>query len=165
LRPRYKTGLCPSLSATHGCPSLQAHPQCLQLTHHTLNHISTQYLSENVFHGGVVPLCGSAAQTGTRGRRTALHSIRNQRLTRNHLEITAHGAHPKTTGGLLMSGRRPNWDSGEPDLWSNGSVFMGPRDPISIDPSPHIPLQQTTATANCDDIDPYACTPQTSIPW
>ncbi len=20
-------------------------------------------------------------------------------------------------------------------------------------------------TANCDDIDPYACTPQTSVPW
>src|SRR5215213_8690481 len=48
-------------------------------------------------------------------------------------------------GGLLMSGRRLTSDSGEPDLWSNGSVFMGPREPISIDPSPHIPLQQTTA--------------------
>src|SRR5215211_3663449 len=44
-----------------------------------------------------------------------------------------------------MSGRRLTSDSGEPDLWSNGSVFMGPREPISIDPSPHIPLQQTTA--------------------
>jgi hypothetical protein len=43
-----------------------------------------------------------------------------------------------------MSGRRPNCDSGEPDLWSNGSVFMGPREPISIDPSPQISLQQTT---------------------
>src|SRR5215213_2659390 len=51
------------------------------------------------------------------------------------------------TGGLLMSGRRLTSDSGEPDLWSNGSVFMGPREPISIDPSPHIPLQQTTARA------------------
>src|SRR5215213_12028717 len=50
-------------------------------------------------------------------------------------------------GGLLMSGRRLTSDSGEPDLWSNGSVFMGPREPISIDPSPHIPLQQTTVTA------------------
>ena len=43
-----------------------------------------------------------------------------------------------------MSGRRPNCDSGERDLWSNGSVFMEPSKPISIDPSPHIPLQQTT---------------------
>src|SRR5215211_6137934 len=43
-----------------------------------------------------------------------------------------------------MSGRRPNCDSGEPDLWSNGSVFMEPSKPISIDPSPHIPLQETT---------------------
>src|SRR5215213_11373206 len=50
-------------------------------------------------------------------------------------------------GGLLMSGRRLTSDSGEPDLWSNGSVFMGPREPISIDPSPHIPLQQTTVMA------------------
>src|SRR5215213_5591478 len=49
-------------------------------------------------------------------------------------------------GGLLMSGRRLTSDSGEPDLWSNGSVFMGPREPISIDPSPHIPLQQTTVS-------------------
>src|SRR5215210_2071626 len=48
-------------------------------------------------------------------------------------------------GGLLMSGRRPNSDSGEPDLWSNGSVFMGSKEPISVDPSPQIPLQQTTA--------------------
>jgi hypothetical protein len=47
-------------------------------------------------------------------------------------------------GGLLMSGRRSNCDSGEPDLWSNGSVFMGQSAPTSIDPSPHIPLQQTT---------------------
>ena len=47
-------------------------------------------------------------------------------------------------GGLLMSGR-PKSDSGEPDLWSNGSVFEEPRESISIDPSPHIPLQQTTA--------------------
>src|SRR5215218_7832528 len=60
------------------------------------------------------------------------------------------------TGGLLMSGRRPNSDSGEPDSWSNGSVFMRPREPIWIDPSLHIPLQQSTATADCDDIDPYA---------
>jgi hypothetical protein len=29
-------------------------------------------------------------------------------------------------------------------LWSNGSVFMGQCEPISIDPGPHIPLQQTT---------------------
>ena len=43
-----------------------------------------------------------------------------------------------------MSGRRPNYDLGEPDLWSNGSVFMGQCEPISIDPGPHIPLQQTT---------------------
>jgi hypothetical protein len=43
-----------------------------------------------------------------------------------------------------MSGRRPNCDSGEPDLWSNGSVFKRPREPSSIDPSPHILLQQTT---------------------
>jgi GH25 family lysozyme M1 (1,4-beta-N-acetylmuramidase) len=43
-----------------------------------------------------------------------------------------------------MSGRRPNSDSGEPDLWSNGSVFMGSKEPISVDPSPQIPLQQTT---------------------
>jgi transposase len=47
-----------------------------------------------------------------------------------------------------MSGRRLTSDSGEPDLWSNGSVFMGPREPISIDPSPHIPLQQTTVKAD-----------------
>ena len=47
-------------------------------------------------------------------------------------------------GGLLMSGRRPNSDSGERDLWSNGSVFMGSKEPISVDPSPQIPLQQTT---------------------
>jgi hypothetical protein len=50
----------------------------------------------------------------------------------------------RVIGGLLMSGRRPKSDSGEPDLWSNGSVFMEPSEPISIDPSPHIPLQQTT---------------------
>src|SRR5215211_9392553 len=50
---------------------------------------------------------------------------------------------------LLMSGRRPNCDSGKPDLWSNGSVFMGPREPISIDPCPHILLQQTTAMVCC----------------
>jgi hypothetical protein len=41
-------------------------------------------------------------------------------------------------GDLLMSGRSPYCDSGEPDLWSNGSVFMGPSELISIDPSPHI---------------------------
>jgi hypothetical protein len=52
-----------------------------------------------------------------------------------------------TSGGLLMSGRRPNSDSGEPDLWSNGSVFMGSKEPISVDPSPQISLQQTTARA------------------
>jgi hypothetical protein len=46
-----------------------------------------------------------------------------------------------------MSGSRPDCDSGEPDLWSNGSVIMGPREPISIDPSLHIPLQQTTDKA------------------
>ncbi len=51
-------------------------------------------------------------------------------------------------GGLLMSGRRPNRDSGEPDLWSNRSVFQEPSEPISIDPSPHIPLQQTTVIRN-----------------
>jgi hypothetical protein len=51
-----------------------------------------------------------------------------------------------------MSGRRPYRDSEKPDLWSNGSVFMGPREPIPIDPSPHIPLQQTTATADCTDV-------------
>jgi hypothetical protein len=59
------------------------------------------------------------------------------------------------TGGLLMSGRRLNCRSGEPDLWSYGSVFMGPREPISFDPSPHIPLQQTTVTADFSVIDPY----------
>jgi hypothetical protein len=47
-----------------------------------------------------------------------------------------------------MSGRRPNCDSGEPDLWSNGSVFEEPSEPISIDPSPHIPLQHTTVKAS-----------------
>jgi hypothetical protein len=46
--------------------------------------------------------------------------------------------------GLLISGRRPNYDSGEPVLGSNGSIFMGPSAPISIAPSPHIPLRQTT---------------------
>src|SRR5215217_84072 len=51
-------------------------------------------------------------------------------------------------GGLLMSGRRPNSDSGEPDSWSNGSVFMRPREPIWIDPSLHIPLQQSTDMGN-----------------
>jgi hypothetical protein len=67
-----------------------------------------------------------------------------------------HGRHlPRTTiGGLLMSGRRPNCDPGEPNLWSNGSVFMGPREPISIDPSPHILLQQTTAMAAYTVIEP-----------
>ena len=43
-----------------------------------------------------------------------------------------------------MSGRMSDCDSGEPDLWSNGSVFMGLIEPISLDPSPHILLQQTT---------------------
>ena len=47
-------------------------------------------------------------------------------------------------GGLLMSERRSDCDWGEPDLWSNGGVFVGPSEPISIDPSLHIPLQQTT---------------------
>jgi hypothetical protein len=61
------------------------------------------------------------------------------------------------SGGLLMSGRRSDCDSGEPNLWSNGSVFIEPSASISIDPSPHIPLQQTTVTAGCGDIDP--CTP------
>jgi hypothetical protein len=28
------------------------------------------------------------------------------------------------SGDLLISKRRPNCDSGEPDLWSNGSVLM-----------------------------------------
>jgi hypothetical protein len=32
---------------------------------------------------------------------------------------------------------------------------MGPREPISIDASLHIPLQQTTATADFSVIDPY----------
>src|SRR5215203_7520142 len=58
------------------------------------------------------------------------------------------------SGGLLMSGRRPNSDSGEPDLCSNGSVFMGSKEPISVDPSPQIPLQQTTVTAVPVSIDP-----------
>jgi hypothetical protein len=49
-----------------------------------------------------------------------------------------------SSGGLLMSRRRPTSDSGEPDLWSNGSIFTEPSEPISIDRSPHIPLQQTT---------------------
>jgi hypothetical protein len=62
----------------------------------------------------------------------------------------------RPTGGLLMSGRRSDCDSGEPNLWSNGSVFIEPSASMSIDPSLHIPLQQTTATADCDDIDPYA---------
>jgi hypothetical protein len=44
----------------------------------------------------------------------------------------------------LMSGRSANCDSGEPDPWSKESVFMGPSAPISIDPSLHIQLQQTT---------------------
>jgi hypothetical protein len=57
------------------------------------------------------------------------------------------------SGGLLMSGRRPDCDSGEPDLWSKGSVSMGPNAPISIDPSLHIQLQQTIATADCVDVD------------
>jgi len=43
-------------------------------------------------------------------------------------------------------------DGREPDLGSNGRVFMGPREPISIDLSPHIPLQQTTVTADCNDV-------------
>ena len=59
-----------------------------------------------------------------------------------------------TIGCLLMSGRRLNSDSGEPDWWSNGSVFMGSKEPISVDPSPQIPLQQTTAISGCDSIDP-----------
>jgi hypothetical protein len=50
-------------------------------------------------------------------------------------------------GGLLMSGRRSNCDSGDPGLWSNGSVLEEPCEPISIDPSPHILLQQTTVSA------------------
>jgi hypothetical protein len=49
------------------------------------------------------------------------------------------------SGGLLVSGRRPDWDSEVPDLWSNGSAFMGLSAPISINPSPHIQIQQTTA--------------------
>jgi hypothetical protein len=43
-----------------------------------------------------------------------------------------------------MSGRRANCDSGEPDPWSKESAFMGPSAPMSIDPSLHIQLQQTT---------------------
>jgi DNA-binding response OmpR family regulator len=58
------------------------------------------------------------------------------------------------SGRLLMSGRRPNCDSGKPDLWSNGSVFTEPSEPISIDPSPHIPLQQTTVRAGDVSLDP-----------
>jgi DNA-binding response OmpR family regulator len=58
------------------------------------------------------------------------------------------------SSGLLMSVRRLNCDSGKPDLWSNGSVFMGPREYISIDPSPHIPLQQTTVRAGDVSLDP-----------
>jgi hypothetical protein len=50
----------------------------------------------------------------------------------------------RCSGGLLMSGRRPDCELGDPDLWSKGSVCMGPSKPISIDPSAHIPLQQTT---------------------
>jgi hypothetical protein len=50
-------------------------------------------------------------------------------------------------GGLLMSGRRANCDSGEPDPWSRESVFMRPSGPISIDPSLHIQLQQTTSSS------------------
>jgi hypothetical protein len=51
----------------------------------------------------------------------------------------------RCNGGLLMSGRRASCDSGEPDPWSKESVFMGPSAPVSIDPSLHIQLQQTTA--------------------
>ena len=46
-----------------------------------------------------------------------------------------------------MSGRRANCDSGEPDPWSKESVFMRPSGPISIDPSLHIQLQQTTGSS------------------
>ena len=46
--------------------------------------------------------------------------------------------------GLLMSGKL-DYDSGEPVLGSNGSIFMGPSAPLSIDPTSHIQLQQTTA--------------------
>src|SRR5215203_5262058 len=68
------------------------------------------------------------------------------------------------SGGLLMSGRRPNSDSGEPDLCSNGSVFMGSKEPISVDPSPQIPLQQTTATAFLEKGEPFReRSPQHSI--
>jgi len=57
-------------------------------------------------------------------------------------------------GSLLMSGRRSKSDTGEPDLWSNGSVFEVLREPISIDPSLHISLQQTTLIAGCNDLGP-----------
>jgi hypothetical protein len=67
--------------------------------------------------------------------------------------------HLAPIGGLLMSRRRSNCDSGELDLWSNGSVFMGPREPISIDLRPHIPLQQTTAKIVRGDASPLSwCT-------
>src|SRR5215213_8216167 len=56
------------------------------------------------------------------------------------------GLNPSTAGFLIL-GRRANCDSGEPDLWSNGSVFMGPSEPISIDPSSPILLQQSTVLA------------------
>src|SRR5215217_7267046 len=78
-------------------------------------------------------------------------------LRRVHFGASASQAYScaaHISGGLLMSGRRSTCDSGEPDLWSNGSVFMGSREPISIDPSPHIPLQQTTAMAVVIAVDP-----------
>ena len=99
--------------------------------------------------------------TGNRPYNVGKAEYPRQQVTSNTCQgtetftVTVVGERP-FTGGLLMSGRRSTCDSGERDLWSIGSVFMGPREPTSIDPSQHIPLQQTTATAILIRVDPVA---------
>jgi hypothetical protein len=50
------------------------------------------------------------------------------------------------TGSLLVQEKGLDYASGEPSLWSNLGVFRRSSKPVSSDPGPHIPPQQTTAS-------------------
>src|SRR3712207_1259104 len=54
------------------------------------------------------------------------------------------GATRRWNGSLLVQEKGLDYASGEPSLWPNLGVFRRLSKPVSSDPAPHIPPQQTT---------------------